>query len=285
MDYNVYIDILFFVNLMINTVILTASASLLRIKYSPPRLFLGALTGAVYACIIFFPEVHILYTFIFKIIMAVVISVISFSPKSFKQAVKQTAVFFGTTAVFGLFTLATLYFTDVGIKLGGVISNGVFYFNIPILYLAASCTAAYAAIISVQKFLKKSSVRNYTDITIINRGKSVELKALVDTGNMLRDPLSGKTVMIVETKAAAPLFEYDIEKIASEDSDLDALPQGFRVIPFSSLGNKNGVLIAFVPERILTNDRELKNTIAAFYNSTLSKSHEYNALLNPEALC
>ncbi len=285
MEYSVYIDILFFVNLMINTVILTASATLLRIKYSPPRLFFGALTGAVYACIIFFPEVHILYTFVFKLIMAAVISIISFSPKSFKQAVGQTAVFFGTTAVFGLFTLAMLYFTDVGIKLGGVISNGVFYFNIPVLYLATSCGAAYAAIVTVQKFLKKSSMRNYTDITIVNHGKSVALKALVDTGNMLKDPFSGKTVMIVETKAVAPLFEYDIEKIASEDTDLNTLPHGFRVIPFSSLGNKNGILIAFVPERILINDCERENIVAAFYNSTLSKSREYNALLSPEALC
>ncbi len=285
MDYSVYIDVLFFVNLMINTVILTASATLMKLKYSPLRVFSGAFAGAVYACIIFFPELHILYTLIFKIIMAMLISFISFAPKSFKQLAVQTAVFFGTTAVFGILSLALLYFTDIGIKLGGVISNGIFYFNIPIVYLAASCAISYIAIVAVQRFLKKNSLRNYTHITVVNHGKSVDLKALVDTGNMLKDPFSGKTVMIAEASVMAPLFEFDIKKIIGENADLSNLPPGFRLIPFSSIGNQSGILIAFVPEKIIINNCEQENIVAALYNSTLSKSREYNALLNPEALC
>ena len=60
MTYSVYIDILFFVNFMINTVILMASAALMKIKYSPARILLGAALGAVYACVIFFPKLGFL---------------------------------------------------------------------------------------------------------------------------------------------------------------------------------------------------------------------------------
>lgn len=285
MNYSVYIDILFFINLMINTIILTATASLIKIKYSPTRVFFGALVGAVYACIIFFPKLHLLYTFAFKLLIAVIICKISYASKNAKQLIKQTAVFFGTTITFGIFSLALLYFTDIGIKLGGVISNGIFYFNIPLLYLVASCATAYIAIIIVQHFLKQNSLRNYTNVTIINNGKSVELKALVDTGNMLKDPFSGKTVMITELNVMAPLFEFDPKVFLDENINLNNLPPGFRIVPYASLGNKNGILIAFVPEKIIINNCIQKNIIAAVYNNTLSKNNEYNALLSPEALC
>ena len=285
MNYSVYIDILFLVNLMINTVILTASATLLKLKCSSLRVFLGAAAGAVYSCIIFFPKLHIIYTLVFKIIAAMLICIISFAPKSLKQIIKQTVVFYATTAVFGMFSLALLYFTDIGIKLGGVISNGVFYFNIPLSYLIISCALSFIAITAADRFFKKSSMRNYTYITVINNGRSVNLKALIDTGNMLKDPFSGKTVMIAEASVLAPLFDFDINAVTGNSDNLSSLPPGFRLIPFSSIGKNDGILVAFVPEKIIINNSEQKNIVTALYASPLSKSREYNALLNPEALC
>lgn len=284
MAYSVYIDILFFVNLMINTIILMASAVILRIKYSCARVFAGAAVGALYACVIFFPKIHIIYTFAARASAAALICFIAFAPKGVRQCVKQTVVFYITTAVFGVISLALLYFTDIGIRLGGVISNGVFYFNIPITYLVLSCAVAYASISAADKFFRKRALRSYTDITVFMGGKSVELKALVDTGNMLRDPLSGKTVMIAEAKVMAPLFEFDIGALSDGEGEYMSLPPGFRLIPFSSIGKSSGILVAFVPEKIIINNSERTNIIAAVYNSTLSKSREYNALLNPEAL-
>lgn len=285
MNYSVYIDILFLVNLMINTVILTASATLLKLKCSSLRVFFGASAGAVYSCIIFFPKLHIIYTLVFKIVAAVLICIISFAPKSIKQIIKQTVVFYATTAVFGMFSLALLYFTDIGIKLGGVISNGVFYFNIPLSYLIISCALSFIAITAADRFFKKSSMRNYTYITVINNGRSVNLKALIDTGNMLKDPFSGKTVMIAEASVLAPLFDFDINAVTGNSDDLSSLPPGFRLIPFSSIGKNDGILAAFVPEKIIINNSEQKNIVTALYTSQLSKSRDYNALLNPEALC
>jgi len=282
---NVYIDILFLINLMINTVILLASATLMKIKYSALRIFTAATLGAIYSCVIFYPEMQLLYTFFSKIAAAVVISAVAFSPKNLLQCLKQTAVFYAVTALFGIMTLSILYFSDIGIRLGGVISNGIFYFNIPLGYLAFSCGATYIALILGSKFIKKSRLRSYTHITVINYGKSVDLKALVDTGNMLKDPFSGKTVMIAEAGILSPLFDFDVNLLL-ENIDIETtLPPGFRLIPFSSIGKQNGLLVAFVPEKIIIDNLEQKNIITALHMGHLSKSGEYNALLNPEALC
>lgn len=282
---SVYIDILFLVNLMINTIILLAAATIMKIRYSPLRIFIGAALGAVYSCVVFFPEMHLMYTLAAKAAAAVIISAVAYSPGSFLQCIKQTAVFFGITAVFGIASLGALYFTDIGIRLGGVISNGIFYFNIPLSYLLFSCAATYAALSLATRFVKKSATRSYTHITIVNDGRSVNLKALVDTGNMLKDPFSGKTVMIAEAKMLEPLFDFDISALAGDGLSQNALPPGFRLIPFSSIGRKNGILVAFVPEKIIVDNLEQTNIVTALHTGPLSKSREYNALLNPEALC
>lgn len=283
MTYSVYIDILFFVNFMINTVILMASAALMKIKYSPARILLGAALGAVYACVIFFPKLGFLYTLGARAAVAAAICTAAFAPKSVRQCVKQAAVFYATTAVFGLVTLALLYFTDIGIKLGGVISNGVFYFNIPLRFLLVSCALSYAAITLVQRFLKKSGVRSFAPVTLVVGTKSVELNALIDTGNLLKDPLSGKSVMIAEASSVAPLFDFDIANLA-DAGDVSHLPAGFRLVPFSSVGRKNGILTAFVPDRVIIENSEHTDIITAICKDALSASRDYDALLSPEAL-
>lgn len=268
---------------MINTVILLAAATLMKIKYSAIRLFFSATLGAIYSCVMFFPKLELLYTIFAKILAAVIISYIAYAPKGIIQCVKQTGVFYGVTAIFGITSLGLLYFTDIGIKLGGVISNGIFYFNIPILYLVFSCAVTYTALTLIPQFMKKYTSRTYTHITIVNGGKSVDLKALVDTGNMLKDPFSGKTVMIAEANMLSPLFDFDINKLA-ESTYETSLPPGFRLIPFSSIGKKSGLLVAFVPEKIIVDNLDKTNIVTALHTGKLSKNHEYNALLNPEAL-
>ena len=113
----------------------------------------------------------------------------------------------------------------------------------------------------------------------------MDLKALVDTGNMLKDPFSGKTVMIAETGVLSPLFDFDVNQILKNLTPETSLPPGFRLIPFSSIGRQNGLLVAFVPEKTIINNLEQKNIVTALHPGFLSKSREYNALLNPEALC
>lgn len=269
---------------MINTVILIAAATLMKIKYSAARLFLSAALGAIYSCVMFFPKLELLYTIFAKILAAFIISYIAYAPKNIVQCIKQTGVFYGVTAVFGITSLGLLYFTDIGIKLGGVISNGIFYFNIPILYLVFSCAVTYTALTLIPHFMKKYTSRTYTHITIVNGGKSVDLKALVDTGNMLKDPFSGKTVMIAEANMLSPLFDFDINELAESNYAETTLPPGFRLIPFSSIGKKSGLLVAFVPEKIIVDNLDKTNIVTALHTGKLSKNHEYNALLNPEAL-
>ena len=57
-----------------------------------------------------------------------------------------------------------------------------------------------------------------------------------------------------------------------------------RVIPYSSLGEQNGLLMGFKPDAVKISEKCITNIIIGVYNRNLSATSEYDALLNPEIL-
>ncbi|MBQ6994612.1 MAG: sigma-E processing peptidase SpoIIGA [Lachnospiraceae bacterium] len=113
----------------------------------------------------------------------------------------------------------------------------------------------------------------YVELT--ERGKSVELKALLDTGNALREPFSGKPVSIVESNVWHNIVE-------------ECAPEKFKVIPFHSIGQEHGMLQGTEIEKLIIrqDDREIvqKNAIIAFYEGNLSNDKSYQMILHQSLL-
>ena len=61
-----------------------------------------------------------------------------------------------------------------------------------------------------------------------------------------------------------------------------------KVIPFSSLGKQNGMLIGIKPEEVTVindeNENKINNVIIGIYNKSLTKRGEYRALIGIELL-
>ena len=64
--------------------------------------------------------------------------------------------------------------------------------------------------------------------------------------------------------------------------DYQNLPLGFRLIPFSSIGEQNGLLPAFLPDEILVNGEKKCDLVVAVFKGSLSRAGDYNALISPE---
>ncbi len=273
----VYMDVLFLVNLFVNTFLILGVAVIMRLKVNPILIGLGAGFGALYGCIVFLDTFGIGENFFVRMLCALGIVLISFGRCNIFSAVKRTLCFASITVVSGIGLLAFLYFTDMGIKLGGVIKNGVFYFDIPTLWLAL-CTAGEFCLIIVAKRISKNSIEPRLCLIKVSKlGKTVEFTALVDTGNMLRDPLTGKKVIIAEAEFLSPLFSFDLSEIDGAEN----LPEGFRLIPFSSIGTESGLLAAFVPDSIYVDRSLKKDFVTAVFCGRLSPRGDYHALIGP----
>ncbi len=126
----------------------------------------------------------------------------------------------------------------------------------------------------------------------------VTLRALIDTGNRLRDPVSGNPVIIVEYGAiefALPTevrgawaksgddFEAHVRAIADS-----AWSSRFRAIPYSSVGRQRGMMVGLRPDRVyVANGRRTVITsraVICVHSSALCPDGNYRALVNPDIL-
>lgn len=109
-------------------------------------------------------------------------------------------------------------------------------------------------------------------ITINNQ--SVEMDGLFDSGNVLRDPYSGRQVHVVCAKC--------LNEILGESSNLELLH--YRLIPFCSVGEQKGLLPVIDVEsfEVLKNNQVLYKDEASIglYNGELTGNGCYEALLN-----
>lgn len=122
---------------------------------------------------------------------------------------------------------------------------------------------------------------------IINK-KSKYIKAIIDTGNFLREPISKLPVVVVEKRALEKVIpEYVLDNldkiIDGQEVDLQDYMAKVRLIPFSSLGKENGMLLGIKADAILVETDEksivLSNAIIGIYNGILNKMGKYQALI------
>ena len=299
----IYLDIIILENIVINYLILLVTAKFSKTETSNFRLLLGALVGAVYLVfMLLLPTMKIYTTILSKLLLSLAMVAVTFNFNSIVAYLKTLVIFYASTFLFAGAGFAFLFFNQDG----GIVRNGVLMSTVTLLdtkwtelLLALSVTFIILRVVwdVIQKrFLREKML---VRLCIAFDQKSIELYALVDTGNSLHDPLTNMPVVVVEFSAIKELLPEDIRTLFEKDSEEDlnivttaiscsAWFSRFRLIPFTSLGKENGMLIGFRPDYIeIGNENEKKgvsDVIIGIYNRALSRNEKYRALLNPELM-
>ncbi len=294
----IYLDVVLIENLCMNYIILFATGYILKMKLNHIRLILSALLGGIYSIIAYMQILPIYSNTIMKIILSIVMVYIAYNPKNVKLLTKQIVIFYLISFVFGGCSIALLYFVkpqEILIKDGVFI--GTYPLKIALLGGIVGFTITVIAFKTVKYRINKNAL--FCEIEIFFGEKSARAKALIDTGNMLKDPITRMPVIVVEKDILYQIIPYKIldnlEKIIGGDTKSEIYEETnveyiskFRVIPFTSLGKQNGLLLGFKASKVITyidaNEEELKNVIIGIYDKKLSKKDKYNALLGLEIL-
>ncbi len=299
----IYLDVIILENIVINYLILLVTAKFSKNRAVHFRLLLGALVGAAYLVLmILLPEMKIYTTVLSKLLLSVAMVAVAFSFGKLSSFLKALAIFYASTFLFAGAGFALLFFNNSG----GVVRNGVVLSPISFLntqwselLLAIAVTFILLRVVwdvIQNRFLREKIL---VRVCISFDKKTTDLSALVDTGNSLHDPLTNMPVVVVEFSAIREILPDDIRAIFERDSENDlgsitdtiscsAWFSRFRLIPFTSLGKENGMLLGFRPDYIeIGSDSERKgvsDVIIGIYNRSLSRNEKYRALLNPELM-
>lgn len=288
----IYIDVVFLENLLMNSIILVASGIILKKKIKWIRTILASSLGAIYTIIGYISVLEIYSNLILKVILSILIIYIAFNPQTVKQLWKELLIFYLTSFVFGGVAFALIYVVkpqDILMK------NGLFLGTYPLKTVLLAAIVAFIIIIAAfaivkTKFSKKDM---FCDVEVELNNKIIKTRAMIDTGNLLKEPITNTPVIVLEHTL---LYECVPKEILDNlesilGGELVKIPEEVRneyisklkLIPFASLGKQNGMLVGIKADslKIIQDDQEKenKNVIIGIYNKSLTKRDEYRALI------
>lgn len=254
----IYAEYLFLENALTGGIILLLTGKISGVRCKVIYLFLGSILCGIYSFILFYDSLNPLLAILSKIGFSIAVVYLVFQPKKIRKFVKITLVFYLISFAMGGITIGTMYF----IGIGGITQNSSIYMNgFGYLYILLGCSLTYMIFSLFSEFIKgkRMKERTYADVEIVMEGKAVNLKGMVDTGNFLTDPLTGKPVMIISAAAAKQFLPIEIVEEAVKDEKLKMLSESLmnsryanriRLIPYQSIGEERGYLLGIRPDGI-----------------------------------
>lgn len=258
MYYELYIDVFFLENFMMDSIILLLVNRFLKLGSRKGRIFLGAAAGSLMTCGIVLlplpdvPELLICHLAVSSIMLAAGLRIRSMS---------------------GFFRAFILLYACAAV------SGGIMYVLRPYLRFAGLFYGAAAVSYLVIKSLWKAVSRlnrgagQTVSVTLYGEQETMEVKALIDTGNRLRDYVSGEPVSVLSPDAAGRMTGG-----AGTES-------GFRLLPYHCVDGSSMMKI-FRLRRICVHmeaDYWVEHPLVGIAEKSFS-GEEFEMILNPSVL-
>lgn len=260
MYYELYVDVFFMVNFTMDAILLILLKKALVCTAGYGRIMAGAALGAALTCIavISLQGMPVLRFVVFHGVINVVMMKAGLGIKWGRE----------------LFRGWVLLYIE-SFLLGGVFQFFHQYLRRGSLFFVLAVVSYYlaAGIWKVILFFSEKGNR-YCEVEIFFEDKKDRLRALIDTGNTLRDPVSNDPVSVIDKASAKELTE-------------GKEPERFRYIPYHSIGKKEGVMPAFRLDKIQIirdgNKMNVEYPLVAVSEEELG-SENYQMIINPDIL-
>lgn len=266
----IYAEYLFLENFLIGMIILVLSARVGGMKTCKKRIVLGGMLCGFFAFVIFI-RMPILLSLLVKLSFAVLLSFVVFP----KKYIKGTVMIYIVSALMGGITIMIMYLWRIrGITNNAVVYIGdVTYLNVVVGVVASTIILCGFSTIFKEKRLQD---RIFTDISVVIGDAVIKHRALIDSGNFLRDPITGRPVIILSKSAAAELKTL---------SNID-LSSRYCIVPYKAIGIENGLLEAYRADNAYINGCALGRIVVAIYNTEFCNIGEekYQVLISRDIL-
>ena len=232
----VYLDILFLINFSMDLLCFYLASRIMSVRMPVPRAVLASVLGGIYAD-----------------------AALCIAPAGVMSLVIDLLVCFLMCAfVFGKrngFFFPTIVYFSVSMALGGFMSAIFNLLNrmgmnkaelredsgdgISVWLFAILAAVSGLMTLAGGRFFRRSSSQKRVELNISYEEKQTRLCAMVDSGNLLREPISGRACVALDSKRAEEVFCHEIAVL----SRLSGVDGG----TLSSLSGKNARRVRLVP--------------------------------------
>lgn len=247
----VYLDGVVLLNFLVDFLLLLAAGRLCGFPVKIGRAAAGGALGGVYAAFCLLPGFAFLGNFLWRTVSLMAMAVIAYGYSL--SALRRGLVF--------VFLCLALGGAVIGIGKGGI--------------LGILSAAGVLCLMCCVGFRGRLGGTTYIPVELSYGEHHLKLTALQDTGNALRDPVTGQPVLVIGADAAQKLTGLTQEQLQTPVESVGAIP-GLRLIPYHSVG-ACGFLLALRLQGVKIGSWQ-GCTLVAFAPDGLSREGAYQAL-------
>jgi len=274
----VYLDILFFLNFIIHYLLLLTAAKVVGEPVRRVRLALGGGLGAFFSAVVFLPGWEWLLHPLCKIGSVVLMILIAYGNS--RRFWRLGLIFAAVSCAFGGSVVLIGLLSGRGVQIRqGVVSTGMDMKTV--LLSAAVC---YAVLSVLFRRAGRHVGRELVSAVVSIGGESVLLTALMDTGNTLTDPATGRPVLVAEGESLRPLLPEKLLGGLEEPARTmerfsgGAFSRRLRLLPYRAVGVERGFLLAVRCDRVTVGKEEYGGLLVALSPTPVSDGGGYQAL-------
>lgn len=255
----VYVDVLFCVNFSIDLILLVLSGLLLSLPRRPLRISLSACVGGVFSVLSLWLSPSLFGGYVLSFLIALLLCAIAYAPLPPRSFAKLTIAFFFASLLLGgavslLYSALAAFFETGDLSAGSPLVSA-HKAELFVLYVFASALVFFIA----GRFFVRRGSGGSVMLTIEEGGRSVTLSALVDSGNLLTDPLSARPVILVRRReliGLLPSAVFSLLETGAMGSELPfSVQRKLRILPVEGVGGKR-TLVGYLPDCILSHPKD-----------------------------
>jgi stage II sporulation protein GA (sporulation sigma-E factor processing peptidase) len=298
----VYVDLIFFMNFIIDGALLLATGWTRKIKMKGWRIAAGAGIGASYVILMLYPEMSFLFTLLIKFLFSLIMLLVSYGFGQLQRFLRTLGVFYliNFVAAGGILGIHYMLLSSNDVM------NGIWYthsgglsfelkLSLGFVLLAVALVIWFYIRVTRSSQRQKEVNQWITDVKIQLDSFEYSCKGLIDTGNRLYDPLTKLPVMVVEVESWKSYLPDDwikrIQMAEVEQILVDMDTESFngreriRLVPFRGINKGGQFMLAIKPDQVhvLFNGLWMttEKVLIGFEGGRLSSDGAYQAILHP----
>ena len=247
-----YVYFVFFLGFLVDFLLLLVVNRLCGAPAPVYRLLSAAAVGGVYGSVCLLPGFGFLGGVLWRTVCLWVVALTAFGFSL--PTLRRGAVFF----------LLSMALSGIVTALG---SSGFF---------AVLCAAGVVLLLCALGLYRFLNPELLVPVELTYGGVTRRITALRDTGNTLKDPVTGEAVLVISAELAEVFTGLNRLQLKDPIGSMGAIP-GLRLIPFRTVGNDGGMLLALRFPNVKIGGQK-GSGLVAFSAENLHQEGKYQAL-------
>lgn len=281
----VYVDVLLFLNTVVDFLIISVAASLTHSTLKLWRKTVAALISALFSLYIFLPPQGFLIELLMRLLSSVAAVLMGFGFVRMRLFLRRLFAFYAVSFIYaGLMAGIEMFINPTQMSM----NNGVVYFDISPLVLITLSFVFYLIIVAVKKLTGKESPMADRCVITLSFGKTdVERRAMVDTGHTLTDAFGNSVMIIIDRETSVEMFgdEDTLAMLSANVPKNTEIALKFRLIPVTTVSGERLLPAVKINRAKLVCDK--KTYILNKPTAILSKGNlgdDYSVIIPPDAM-